>query len=393
MRRALRCGVLIVVGVISVHGSRLTDAMEVGTNHWVVEWQWPSADPFDDYRNVTGADPFRPEFLEETGLYKVHRFMNWNRTTDSTVVHWSERAQQSDAHQSPIAYEWMIDLCNRHSADIWITVPHRTVEDQNYWTELAELILELLDPELKVYVEYSNETWNGIFGQALYAREQGMALGLDVDEYRAGAEFHVYAAVRLFEHFEAVWGADNPRLVNVIAGQSVNTYLTSIHLEALSDATINPEGTSADVYAIAPYFGHEASSIEDLEGDVLGAIEDTRNQSKAIVGSGLNLVAYEGGQHVTTNAAEVNRNPRMYDLYITYLNGIDDYLDVFVHYAHAGAFSTRGAWGAIETIGQDPAEAHKYRAIRDYVAENPPDGQEDGGVDAGPDGGSDALKS
>ena len=32
--------------------------------------------------------------------------------------------------QNPVAYEWMIDLCNRTGKDMWITVPH--VADDDY---------------------------------------------------------------------------------------------------------------------------------------------------------------------------------------------------------------------------------------------------------------------
>ncbi len=74
---------------------------------------------------------------------------------------------------------------------------------------------------MEVYVEYSNETWNYGFEQADYCRQQGVALGLDGAEYRAGFEFHVYAAIRLFERFEEVWGKDNPRLVSELANPNL----------------------------------------------------------------------------------------------------------------------------------------------------------------------------
>lgn len=346
--------------------------MKIGTNYWVVSWGSGAADPFrNGHTNVTGPDPWKPEFLAETAFYSSHRFMDWNRTNDSEQVHWADRTQQSSANQRTVAYEWMLDLCNRHKADAWITVPHRTYEDFDYWTQLAELVAERLDPTLKLYIEYSNETWNFIFDQASYCRDQGRALNLDDDQYKAGFEFHVYAAVRMFERFESVWGTNNSRLVKVIAGQSVNTWMTGVHLAALENSVINPNGTRPTVYAIAPYFGNGASSIDELAERVQTAIERTENQATAVADSGLTLMAYEGGQHLVNNADDVSRDPRIYDHYTTYLQGVAPHLEEMAHYNHASSYSSGGAWGAKEGIGQDIADAHKYRALVDYAGTSP----------------------
>lgn len=346
--------------------------MKIGTNHWPVSWGAGAADPFrDGYNNVGGDNPWKPEFLEETAFYKVHRFMDWNRTNGSPQVHWADRPQKSDTDQGTVAYEWMIDLCNRQQADAWVTVPHRTFEDQRYWTRLAELLLAQLDPALKLYIEYSNETWNFIFGQATYCRDKGVELGLDDEQYKAGFEFHVYAAVRLFENFEAVWGAGNNRLIKVISGQAVNTWMTGVHLEALDDDAINPNDTRPNVYAIAPYFGNGSSTIEEAGEAVSTGIERTRNQAAEVEGSGLTLMAYEGGQHVVENANAVSRNPLIYDHYGRYLRGVAPYLEVFAHYCHASSYSSGGAWGAKEGTGQGANQAHKYRALADYAGASP----------------------
>lgn len=346
--------------------------MQIGTNYWPVSWGSGAADPFvNGYTNVTGSDPWRPEFLAETEFYKVHRFMDWNRTNDSPQRTWSDRPQQGDSNQRTVAYEWMIDICNRHGADAWVTVPHLTFESQDYWTQLAELFMEQLRDDLRLYIEYSNETWNFIFDQAEYCRAQGVALNLDSAEYTAGFKFHVYAAVRMFERFNAVWGADSTRLVRVLAGQSVNTWMTGKHIEALGDSQINPNGVQADVYSIAPYFGNGASTIEEAGAAVPGAIQHAANQAAAVEGSGLQLNAYEGGQHLMGNADVVSRNPRMYDHYTTYLQGIAPHIGVFAHYNHSSSYSSGGAWGAKEGIGQAISQAHKYRSLVDYAGEAP----------------------
>lgn len=77
---------------------------------------------------------------------------------------WASRTQRDDPIQRPVAYEWMIDLCNRTRCHLWITVPH--VVDDDYVASLARLIRTRLSPDLQCYVEWSNETWNGMFSQA-----------------------------------------------------------------------------------------------------------------------------------------------------------------------------------------------------------------------------------
>jgi hypothetical protein len=41
-----------------------------------------------------------------------------------------------------------------------------------------------------VYVEHSNEVWNGLFAQARYASERGKALGLASDDLTARYRYH-----------------------------------------------------------------------------------------------------------------------------------------------------------------------------------------------------------
>lgn len=346
--------------------------MKLGSNYWNIGWGSGAADPFrDGYQNVVGPDPWKPEFLAETAFYKMHRFMDFNQTNRPHEPSWSARTQKSDRNQRTMAYEWMVDLCNRQRGDAWITVPHRTYEDQDYWTSLAQLVFEQLDQDLKLYIEYSNETWNFIFDQASYCRDKGVELGLDEDQYKAGFEFHVYAAVRLFERFEAVWGATNPRLIKVVCGQSVNTWMTGVHLAALGNSVINPNNIRPTAYGIAPYFGSGQTTIEGLANAVQTGIDRAAAQAEAVRSSGLKLIAYEGGQHVVSSADVVNRNPRMYDIYTTYLNGVSQHLEEMAHYCHSASFGSDGAWGSKEFIGQPNNLAHKYRALLDYADESP----------------------
>ncbi len=121
----------------------------------------------------------------------------------------------------------MIDLCNRVDRDMWVTLPDQADDDYAY--QLALLIDARVAPHLKVYVEWSNETWNTIFSQTDRAYDRGNALGLDSGPWSAAFKYHVYAAVRVFAQFERVFGVDSPRIVKVLAGHSVNTWQTGLH--------------------------------------------------------------------------------------------------------------------------------------------------------------------
>lgn len=62
-----------------------------------------------------------------------------------------------------VALEYIISLCNELDAAPWINVPH--LADDDYVTKLATMLRDKLRPDVKVYVEHSNEAWNAAFPQ------------------------------------------------------------------------------------------------------------------------------------------------------------------------------------------------------------------------------------
>ena len=72
-----------------------------------------------------------------------------------------------------------------------------------------------LNPKLKVYVEYSNETWNTIFDQAKYCKEKGMAMRLSNNEYEAQLRYSAQRSLEIFKIFEKEFGGKD-RLVRVL---------------------------------------------------------------------------------------------------------------------------------------------------------------------------------
>ena len=193
----------------------------VGVNFWRIDWE--GAD--DYFQNsvdfATATNPWNPNLLTDLAPFKIIRFMDWNTANDSNnpQANWDTRKQKTgDQTQAPVAFEWQIDLCNRTKTDYWLNIPHEA-NLTAYCANVAQLVHSQLDSSLRVYVEWSNEVWNGSFPQNAYAATQGNNLSLPGSN--KALAYQVYASVRVWEAFESVFGKNSPRLVKVLSGQHV----------------------------------------------------------------------------------------------------------------------------------------------------------------------------
>lgn len=398
---------LILSAVLFTAGHSGAFAQEVkskflGTNFWFLAPGWSGERPFIENPPANpyskGVNIWNPEFIEEISFYSCLRFMDWGATNNYSGESWADRRLPDDpSHFVSIplgtrdlpgmAYEWMIDLCNRVDADMWVCIPTRANDD--FIQQLAELVHEKLEPGLRVYVEYSNEVWN--FQKAeRWCTQQGVKMGMP-NEFETAMKYQVYRSAEIWKTFEEVFDGDpNNRVINVLAGKSTSPWIAeNLHLEPAFDKSFNTVGSFPEAYAIAPYFGGNGLRGNDpeiwskLRGDIFeerpqgarGAGQDSRlqnvkDQYALTQRFDIALVAYEGGQHVGRNAEAPNKDPRMYDIYIEYLNAIAPYFVTFCHYTHVGTFGDSGSWGAKEYTGQPEAEAHKYRAMKDWVRDH-----------------------
>lgn len=168
-------------------------------------------------------------------------------------------------------------------------------------------------------------------------------MGLPGNQWYASWRHHTYAAARVWEAFERVFGQGSDRLVRVIAGQVGwgGGDVCKTQIEALDYATINPNGIKADAWAGAPYMG--GNSVNELSGDIAGCI-DMINTNKQWLRDNMDYISYEAGQHCISGADAVNRHPGMYQCYSNYLAAMATVTDgVMCHYAHCGAF-VNGQW-------------------------------------------------
>ena len=69
------------------------------------------------------------------------------------------------------AAEHIVELANRLGVNPWICIPH--MADEGYIQNLAAMFRDSLNPDLKIYLEYSNETWNSSFQQYAWVKANG----------------------------------------------------------------------------------------------------------------------------------------------------------------------------------------------------------------------------
>jgi hypothetical protein len=390
---SFKCLFLILVFFLGLVSAQ-AQTMQIGTNFWA-RIDWTGELPFKNDANFLAAwnsgisnytvndNVWNDEFLKEIDFYTVLRFMDWLPTNKSPVTSWSQRRLPTDAEQNAlfgaetgVAYEWMIDLCNRVDADIWLCMPHAANDD--YCKQLANLLYTRLNPKLKIYIEYSNEVWN-FQVQGDYATGQGALTGITKQQFVA------QRSAEMWQIFKNVFGGDfESRVVKTLCGQATNSWIANEQLEYIF-SNKNTTGLYPDVYGIAPYFGGNGLDANApniwqlLDNDIFEHRWDAANKASRMEGirsnynkvksfdNKLELVAYEGGQHIQKNATKVNFDPKMYDLYTKYLNAIDEYITVFAHYVNAGECSDGNCWGAKAFTGQDMQFAPKYRALFDYA--------------------------
>ena len=259
--------------------------------------------------------------------------------------------------QYPIAmpYKVMCRLCNLVRCDLWMAIPAASsAEEDVYISSVAAFIRDNLDSELKVYIEYSNETWNGIFAANAYTLMKGIEMfGPGGDIYSKRVQYHCWITdkiSRIFKEVFAVSGQQS-RVKGVLGVQSAGEW----HVSAVAIPYLITSGLSSiDCVAGAPYFGDvfanqfQASALmletstpaqiaekvyeQVISGISLSAIREVvgpepgysysigdlviqsanqnmryadhsriRGLARYCAASGFQYIAYEGGPHLTPN--------------------------------------------------------------------------------------------
>ena len=374
------------IGLVSQEPNRLVVNVD-GFNGGQPGIELSNIDPTDPIRDIRVWMPgleecchaFHPAFLERLRPFSVLRFYPWMRVYTSSG-RWQERSTIASARQGTIqgvAAEYMVELCNELGADPWFCMPHQA--DDDYVRRFAQLVLDCLRPDAKVYVEFSNETWNTDYAAGRWAREQSALRGVPAMQV-VGER-----AAQVFDVWYQVFGVHASRIVRVAGVQLHNPGIANTMCRALNG--------KFDALAVGAYFGARADrdavdsestaqeliavARANLTNAVLPRIRDHRNladQLSAELGRHIALVAYEGGQSIVARSPggglglaatlECQSMPEMFDAYRDLIEGAQEAgLELFVGYDFAGPRTTADTYSVLEHIQEPIAGAPKYRAL------------------------------
>ncbi|WP_165071623.1 NPCBM/NEW2 domain-containing protein [Paludisphaera rhizosphaerae] len=278
-----------------------------------------------------GSKLYTDQFLQSLKPFDYVRFMDWNWTNNSTVTSWSQRSVVDSFGAGNISFEAMIELCNESGDSMWVTIP--ALANDDYVRNLAALIHQKLDPNLKVYIEYSNETWNGSFTQynqtlAMANSDYRVSATNDMDKV---AQESALQLKRISDIFHTEYGSSFTSVIPVFSGWTIYPGYLSQGLDTVARWYGNPTQYIKST-AIAPYAtalgGSTSADVPKLISDLDTAIANNASSiaaTAAVAASyGLPLDMYEGGVHVlyaTAPALEaVLTDPLMYDVMRRYMD-------------------------------------------------------------------------
>jgi hypothetical protein len=376
--------------LVSVNNGVILEILSSDINDPVREIQFILPDYVNDAQNKTFTNKFTG-FISD---FQVIRFMDFTHTNGSRIKNWNERTPVHYYTQSRVggvAWEYVVQLANETGKDVWINIPHLATD--TYIDSLARLIHSRLNPSLKIYVEYSNELWNGAFSQHHDCAALAQGLGFTGQPWERTWKYTVKRSADVFSIFKNAY-SDDQRLVFVIPSQAANVWLSEELISYFDDPLYNPHQIKPDAIAIAPYFGHDVANnlvnqnkvqsasiseiLNDLENSIPESLDWIEDHKTLAYKYKLRLIAYEGGQHLVATGSNLNndlltqklistnRNAGMLELYCGYMDAWYDAAgDLFCHFNSVQAYTRYGSWGLMEE--QNDTDSPKYLGLRECV--------------------------
>ncbi len=334
------------------------------------------------------SSPFHPLFLERLRPFKVIRFMHWQQTLAGCLTRWTERPTPRSARQSGpngVAIEYMIALCNELDADPWFSMPH--LADDEFVRNFAAMVKANLHKNAKIYVEWSNETWNQGYTVTRWAHQQAAKRAVDSTQIIAEE------TRRDWRIWRNVFGRERDRIVRVAAGHTHNPSFARKLLRHL-DGEFDAVSCAAYVHPRKNYsqgFNQHTTAMEAL----LAARRYLREHRLPLMqthatmaaewsrrlGRKIEFVTYEGGPGFATKGRkrpylqayiDAQNHPMIGQVYRELLEGFRQMEgDLFVGYTYVYGSNKWGCWGHLEYQDQPLAEAIKYRTLATF-GENVP---------------------
>ena len=279
----------------------------------------------------------------------------------NAIINWSDRLLPSFSSQAGLngdyegaggAIEYAVELCNETDRDLWFNIPLQASDqyvtdlalglkfgfDANgnpYTAPTANPVYPPLNPNLKAYLELSNEVWNGGFYQnalaeqiAVAAVTNNTAIGQIINydgigtsfAFAVGQRWQILRTQQISNDFRAVWG--NGAMMSTIRpifqyfdANVINS--ASDPLQFLDNYFNNTDGNHVATPEPDNYYLYAAGAdwyngVNDASGTSIDAMYASGVQSITStvqtevdwdMAFGLQTVGYEGGFDVGGNNA------------------------------------------------------------------------------------------
>lgn len=320
---------------------------------------------------------FHPTFIAPLYSFKHIRFLNWMNTNGVRQAHtWAGRTTTNSVRQSyqpqGVALEAMLYLTNQTKTRPWFCMPH--LADDDYIRRFAKMVKRMSHAD-KIYVEFSNETWNSIFPVNAWANQKAQEQGIIWPYVVADAAKHMW------DIWMEVYADDPTRIIKVVGGHIVNKWVATKVLERLNN--------KADLVAVAAYLPVTKTQSAKFTAattatEVLAAARANQGMvTKGITDHktlGLPVGVYEGGQGIVgegvwLNAAYAAQTlPAMYDATLENLRAAQTAgatcFGIFSYVSKQE--SPHGSWGHFDhqeqvLSKQVKIDAPKGAAVRDFL--------------------------
>ncbi|MEE9351128.1 MAG: hypothetical protein V3U78_02615 [Thiotrichaceae bacterium] len=335
---------------------------------------------------------FNPDYLRFMKDFDTIRFMNMSGITRNPLTSWNQLPHMQEAtwagkegrRGAPL--QVMVALANKLNRNAWFNIPERANDD--LVRRYAQYVKQHLRPNLKAYIEYTNEAWNPTFTAARYVRSKGAQQGLGND-HNGGHKYYVTRAAQIMRIWKQVFG-NSSRVVRVMGAWSANPKLTKMLME------YNNTPKNFDAVAIAPYFfvHQKVQAGVNSVPSVFKLLKDDKNpyslnnvrkmigkQQAEVSKYRLKLIAYEGGQHLyapgnrstkdvpTKYYVGANRAWPMEKMYTEFLQSWNQETrgGLFTIFSSPRTYQAYGSWGIKEHINQPAAKAPKYRGVKKFL--------------------------
>ena len=344
---------------------------------------------------------FYADFLDS--LRPFHNIRFHGQINSTMLTNWQDRPVDNgwNIHATGLPFEHKIMIANELNTNLWLQIPHLATDD--FMHQLAVLVRDNLNPNLQLYIEFSNEIWHNGFIQGQW-----------IDELQfgqlTGAEPHVLAGAlaaindptpRPYGAFsDREWGnrrhiaqaylfaRANLIFEDVFTGSNRNRLVTTAqfthHWPTFFQESIDwwiANNAMPDAISAVGYFGNISSEAHArfmqnpsavTADDIINWLfettfdgqlfEEVRHIAEVINNSDARLIVYEGGQHTQPfeqgqhpyNQAvwDAQIHPLMFDLYMyNFQIHADLGADLFMNFSLVSDRQTQwGSWGSLEHL-------------------------------------------